>query len=396
MINKKEFEILYREQLKPQLIELEKMRRKVVYSKLPITIIATLSISAIAIFFGLYSDNRHLISPKYLEFFFDDLIGAFGFLLLFILIPTFITYRKKFKKEFIQLLINFINPNLKYFPERTIDYQEFQESKLFSRQVDEWDGEDYVEGTLSDQISLKFSQITMADYIIRETKKRKIFTLFEGVLFIATFSRQNFQGFIHILPALSPESQKIHELWKEPRPGQTVTLDVPFFTRYFEVYSDIPESVSDILSPALMRELVEFRTEFDQEIYVVFVHSKIYVALPKRSIFEPPFFRSLLDPEIAYHYLGEIQLLLGILEEFGLYHPILKKSEKNDTTLDFRIKFRTQRTKKLFHKLFKLSVPLFSLYGSIIIVLSRPIIASLVILLISFATNYSFFSYIAY
>jgi len=353
MINKKEFEILYHEQLKPQLIELEKIRREIAYFKLPVTIIVTL-IAAV------------YLSVDDLE----DLFFLFGIVGMFVFIPTFLSYRKKFKKEFIQLLINFINPNLKYFPKKTIDYQEFQESKLFSRQVDEWDGEDYVEGALSDQISLKFSQITTAKYAIKEGKETEYFRLFKGVLFIANL-HQNFQGFIHILPALSSQQKgqdqnlsksewfkKVHELWKEPRPGQTVTLDVPFFTRYFEVYSDIPESVSDILSPALMRELVEFCTEFDQEIYVVFIHSKIYIALPNRIIFEPPLHQSLLDLKTTYRYLGEIQILLGVLEEFGLYHPILKKYKENDGVIDDQIKQEILSERKSPSK--------FSLFGSTI------------------------------
>jgi len=408
MINKKEFEILYREQLKPQLIELEKMRREIAYFKLPVTIIVALIVAAcleiesleelsLSVLFKLIASQ--IIDILSLD---EDLLLIFFFIAAFVFMPIFLIYREKFKKEFVQLLIHFINPNLKYFPKKTIDYQEFQESKLFSRQADEWKGEDYVEGALSDQINLKFSQITTARYTIKEGKETEHFRLFQGVLSIANL-HQNFQGFIHILPALSPQqkgqdqnlsksewSKKVHELWKEPRPGQAVTLDAPFFTRYFEVYSDVPESVPDILSPALMKELVAFRTEFNQEIYVAFIHSKIYVVLPNRSIFEPPLYRSLLDLKTTYRYLGEIQLLLGILEEFGLYHPILKKSKENDAVIDDQIKQEMQSERKppskllLFGSIILLYITIATLSPQAVLALSIIFIFSLCIGLIAF------------
>src|SRR5262245_33952937 len=77
----------------------------------------------------------------------------FGFAIVRMLAPGvtgYKNYRAQFKKDVVAALVRAAQPGARYFPERNVGRQAYDESRLFRTQLDTFRGDDLLQGTVGD------------------------------------------------------------------------------------------------------------------------------------------------------------------------------------------------------------------------------------------------------
>ena len=93
----------------------------------------------------------------------------------------------------------------------------------------------------------------------------------------------------------------------------------PEFERYFVVYGDDQIESRYVLSTSLVQRILDFRKKTGRRVYLSFVGSQVFVAIPyRRSLFEPRVFASIVGFKGVREYFDDLKLALGIVEDLNL------------------------------------------------------------------------------
>jgi hypothetical protein len=284
-------------------------------------------------------------------------------------------FRDEFKQDMIRPLVAHLAPAAAYRPDAHIPRETFMESGLYQVEPIAFRGDDLAEGRLRD-VDLRFSELDV-EYVDRSTDKSGRITAFKGLFFVADFHK-DFAGFTIVRPrrprvlgtytSRASHAEKMNAglaftehlmaaRWSPAAsrygPLQEVTLEDPAFADCFDVYATDQVEARDILSPAMMLRLLEFRQEavrgreqlsaalaarrkffqmVDQKdmesgmFYVSFARSNVYIAKHHyRDLFEIDPERQLTSAAIA-EYAADLQFAFGIVEDLNLNTRIWSKA----------------------------------------------------------------------
>lgn len=240
-------------------------------------------------------------------------------------------YAKEFKGKVIEKITHFIDENLKYEKDLCIPEASFMSSQIFKRSPDRYKGDDYVSGKIG-STDIKFSEIH-AEYKTetRDSKGHRRthwHTIFKGLFFIADFNK-NFKGKTVVLPdtaeRLFGHIGTALQSWDTSR-GELIKLEDPEFEKLFVVYGDDQIEARYILSTSLMKRMAEFKKKIKNQVHFSFVGSKIFVAVSyQKSLFEPRVFKTLLDFKPIQEYFEDLELAVGMVDDFNLNRRIWSK-----------------------------------------------------------------------
>jgi hypothetical protein len=108
--------------------------------------------------------------------------------------------------------------------------------------------------------------------------------------------------------------------------GELVKLEDPEFEKEFCVYSDDQVEARYILSPSLMKRIVDFKRKWNTKVYLSFRHSKVYIAIKtNKNLFETRLFKSIVDYSFMEENMRYIILLTEIVEDLNLNTRIWTK-----------------------------------------------------------------------
>ncbi|MBP9854014.1 MAG: DUF3137 domain-containing protein [Candidatus Omnitrophica bacterium] len=250
-----------------------------------------------------------------------------GFIIFFAfiisgMIIAYITkgYITDFKQTIIEKIVHFIDADLSYQTAEYIESFQYKESKLFLTSYDIYKGDDRVYGKVG-ATAVNFSEVH-TQYITRDSKGRTSYhTIFKGLFFVGDFNK-NFQGRTFILPdtaeSLFGGIGKLFQSWDASRP-ELVKLEDPEFERLFVVYADDQIEARYILSPSLMKRIIDFKKKSGKNVRLSFLNSNVYVAISYyKNLFEPRIFQTLLDFNPIKEYFEDLQLATGIVEDLNL------------------------------------------------------------------------------
>lgn len=250
-------------------------------------------------------------------------------------------WRNTFKTAVMSRLVRLVHPSLKYFPNRAITEQEYRLSMLFhnSPDPDHYSGEDYIEGII-DKTDIRLSELhTQYREVFYDSRGRRYerwVTIFRG-LFISADFHKHFHGITLVLPDteqswLGGLGQWLQSLSAKlgNQPGELVKMEDPEFERLFKVFSTDPIEARYILTPNMIRRLVEFRNRTRAQVRLSFIASRVFVAIPtKHDYFEPPSLfapaNQLLDSNTLAQYFAELQFVLAVVDELNLNTRIWTK-----------------------------------------------------------------------
>jgi len=268
--------------------------------------------------------------------------GAPPVVLLFVLVACVIIggiafsfigkgYQRDFKQQIITRVVRFLDPGLNYQPDGLIDEYTFEGSNLFTEGIDRYRGEDLVRGWV-DKTEIAFSEVH-AEYktTSRDSKgnrKTHWHTIFKGLFFIADFNK-HFRGQTLVLPDtaenLFGSFGKMLQSWNIGRPD-LIQLEDPEFEREFVVYGSDQIEARYILSTSLMQRILDLKYKTGTKIYLSFIGSKVYVAVPmNRDMFEPKYFSKVDTFEPIFDYYCDLSFAVGIVEDLNLNTRIWTK-----------------------------------------------------------------------
>ena len=246
-------------------------------------------------------------------------------------------YREKFKSWILPELVQACTPpdseqELIYSGLDGIVESEFRGSNLF-REPDRYKSEDLITGTIG-STAIRFSEVN-AEYKTHSSKSGpRYHTIFHGLFFVADFNK-HFLGSTLVVPdttelLLGRFGRRLQQLGAQLsfNSRELVQLEDPEFEQLFAVYSTDQVEARYILSPSLMRRLVDFSSRNDAEISLSFVAGQMILTVPLtagKGWLEPP---SLLTPATTQTLetcLEQLHLALGIVEDLNLNTRIWSK-----------------------------------------------------------------------
>jgi len=232
-------------------------------------------------------------------------------------------YRSGFKEIILRKLITFVEPGLDYRPALGISQSLFTAAGLFLHHIDRYKCEDMIGGKVG-KTEIAFSEVHAEYKTTTHTGKSRHtewHTIFKGLFFIADFNK-DFHGRTVVLP---DTAEKLFGLFGQTLQswnssyGQLVRLEDVEFEKEFVVYGTDQIEARYILSPAMMEQILLFRREVGKKIYLSFLGSKVFVAIPvQENMFEPKMFSSVLDFDVIAEYYAQLQLGVGIVDELNL------------------------------------------------------------------------------
>ncbi|MEW5895686.1 MAG: DUF3137 domain-containing protein [Candidatus Omnitrophota bacterium] len=241
------------------------------------------------------------------------------------------SFRSPFKETVIRPLVRFFDESLSYTPDGCISCDLYTCSKLFLHHVDEYRGDDLVEGMIG-KTRVKFSELhTQYKVETRDSKGRRQtqwHTIFKGLFFIADFNK-NFSGRTVVLPdqaerCLGGFGKFLQS--KNVSRDPLVSMDDPGFEKEFVVYGTDQIEARYILTSSLMSRVMNFRRKTGRNLYLSFIDSAIFIAIPyAKNLFEPNIFRTLLDFKPVEEYFNDLNTALSIVEELNLNTRIWSK-----------------------------------------------------------------------
>lgn len=325
MKTSKEFKEFYRQTLLPKLKKLDRVRKNTLLVLLSI-LSCWLIFIAIFVLYLIYGNDR--------LYWWLPAIAVIGGGVAFYHAHgnKYGAYYADYKAAIIKTIVAFIDDRLGYYPDNCIPEDEFNDSNIFNMSPDWYEGSDYVSGMM-DQTEIRFSQIhaqykTETTYTDDDDNTRTDehwHTIFKGIFFIADFNK-DFSSQTLVWPDTTGNFIRLFTKKRSFFSGwQTIKLEDPEFDRYFIVYGSDQIESRYVLSTSLARRILNFRKKADTDIYISFLGSKVYVAIPCGTLFEPALFRSLVDYRKAYTYFLYLQLAAGIVEDFDLNTRIWSK-----------------------------------------------------------------------
>lgn len=251
------------------------------------------------------------------------------------------SWRKAFKWRVMTQLVKYVNADLEYRPDHYIPQYEYELSMLFHNapDPDRYRGEDLIEGVI-DKTDIRLSELhTEYKQVTYDSKGRRHeqwITIFRG-LFISADFHKHFQGITLVLPDTEQSWLGGFGQWLQSlsaklgnQPGELVKMEDPEFERLFKVFSTDQIEARYILTPSMIRRILEFRARTNAPIRLSFIASRVFIAIPtSHNYFEPPSFfapaNKLLEPETIARYFEELRFALAVVDELNLNTRIWTK-----------------------------------------------------------------------
>jgi hypothetical protein len=248
-------------------------------------------------------------------------IAAFICLLLMIVLLVRFYYKRKdyvrgFKEKIIRRIIEFIDTSLSYKPGMCINRNDYENSGLFLKTPDRYQGDDYIEGK-RDKTFFCFSELH-TEYKVNTGKSSYWETIFRGIFFIADFNKK-ISNRTYVWSSENPQLNFFTKTFSSfSRNLEKVTLESNDFDKEFIVYGSDQVEARYILTPSFMERMMKLRETMGSGISFSFVDTNINVAVPiKENLFEPKIF-SANDYQKLGDYYNTIYIVFDIIDELHL------------------------------------------------------------------------------
>ncbi len=305
----------YYETIYPDLVELEKERKKVLLK------VAGSVVAAFAVQIVLMQLMGRAMWEKYQGLVFIVL----AFLVFFYVGKEYLFYKTRFKWEVIRRMVLKLDPSLKYEMGGKVDEAYFRMSGLFRNDFDDYGGSDYIEGVI-DGVPIRFSNVVVTRERTDTRGNTHRYVVFAGT-FIVTEFHKHFRKSVKLYPDAAEKYLGWLGAWlQELGEEKLVRMDSPAFEKHFKVVADDPVEAHYLLTPNIMERIVELRERADAPVFLSFTHDKLFIAIADGGHrFEPSLFRSLLRFELFKNTLESLRLILGLVEELNLNRKIWTK-----------------------------------------------------------------------
>lgn len=300
-----EFRLFYNHTLQPELLRMERKRKR---------LLSLLALSSI-----------FLLLIVALQFYIDILAVT---LILLILVGFYIAYlvykirefKITFKPNIVRLILDFIDDDinygtLSYEADEKIPKKDFLKSELFATDAPYYEGEDFIKGSYR-ELQFELCELNVKEY---SKVRNRLNYIFKGIFLQGVYSESK-SGRVIVLPRDYQQYQARTVKTFYAKGGKLVNNVLKrSFDETFITLASRGINIEQILSPEMQSAILNYREETDKEIYVSFINNKVYVAVTEpKDILEPELFYSNVSFELVRDFFEELQLLLSILEDLDV------------------------------------------------------------------------------
>lgn len=292
MIERKQLESLFNNELKAKLHGLEGLRKSVMRSQI---LAILLFIGAILLFIPTSILLEHYENDG-IPFLVLLPIIILGFFILYRSYKKKKSYRHRYKNEVVREIINAIDPSWEYDPNQCISQAEYRQSEIFRHSIDRYRGDDLISGKI-DKTDFRCSELHTEYKTVTHDKdgrrKETWHTIFKGLLFHADFNKE-IKGKTYIEPDTAERLLgKLGQNLQTSSKGKLVKLENPEFEKIFAVFATDQTEARYILTPTIMEALVNIHKMYKRKMHLSFIGSRVYVAMSfTKNLFEPKVFSS--------------------------------------------------------------------------------------------------------
>ena len=318
-----QLEDLYEKQLLPRLASLEELRRKAR------NLVTLAGLGAAVFVVSIFAFDS---LPRGIAVAGPGLGGALALCAGILGNRCWRAYRKQFKQDIVREVFLLVDPGLVYVPDRHISEETYKHSELYLNQVDRFTGDDYVSGTRG-ETEFEFSEIH-AEYKTesRDSKgntRTTWHTIFRGIFFHADFHK-HIQSETFVLPDTAEGwlGKTVGQFFqsKNFRRDELVRLEDEEFERSFCVYSDDQIDARYILTPDMMRRILDLKRKVGRKVALAFKGSRVYVAVSyAEELFEPKLYGSGIEFAHVRTFHAILEDTLGIVDDLNLNTRIWTK-----------------------------------------------------------------------
>lgn len=242
------------------------------------------------------------------------------------------SFAENYKTCVVSRLVHEIDPNLQYNISAGIEMNAFVASELFRTHPDRYHTEDLIHGVYG-ETGFQLAEVNAKEK--RETtdtdgkRKTTYVTIFNGLILVADFHK-HFQGRTFIFPdvaekALGGLGRTLQKMGGR-HDTELIQLEDVEFEREFSVHSSDQIESRYILSPAMMRRLIELKSKFGKDVRLAFKDSNVILAVPHpKPYLEPNIRAPATDPGQIESMLREVSHFIEIIEELDLNTRIWTK-----------------------------------------------------------------------
>ncbi len=308
MTRQNQFRIFYNHTIHPELMRLERLRLRLLG-------LMVLSAGALAAMFavGFY------IGEMVVVLWFAIPIALY-FVYLGIRIRRFV---QTFKPRIMNLVLDFIDdaPNLgelKYDSRRAIPKETFLQSRLFVTEAPFYSGEDSIWGKVG-EMDFHLCELKVQEF---SSVRSGLDLVFKGIFLHAVFPEDT-HGQVAIWPRKYRQflTREVKAFTWEGGENMDEEILNEEFKEIFMTYATKATHVAGILSEPMQEAIVRYHRLTGKDLYLSFIEKDIFLAVTEpRDILEPYLFQSNVSFELVRGYAEDIQLLLGIVEDFDKTH----------------------------------------------------------------------------
>lgn len=240
-------------------------------------------------------------------------------------------FLREVKWHMMRGLLDAIQPGMQYDPDRGISKEMFRAARLFSESADRYESEDLIRGRVGEtdiMLSEVHAQYRSTSTDSKGRTRTTYHTFFRGLFLMADFHK-HFSGTLRVMPGYSGLLGGIGRALAGFRPfsaEKVVQLEDPEFDEMFIVYGSDDIEARYILSPSMMRRILDLRRRWNDQVRLSFFESSVCLAIShKNNLFEP----SLKTPVGCGTQLGriasEVRTCLDLVEDLSLNTRIWSK-----------------------------------------------------------------------
>lgn len=239
-------------------------------------------------------------------------------------------YKIDYKNNVVKRIIEIINPDWHYDYESAIDAYDYQESELFTKKWDRYNGDDLIHGTIGKtefHLSELHTEYKSSSRDSKGNRKESWHTIFKGLFVMAEFHK-HIQGKTIVVPDYTEKilGKWVQKFQKFSSRGDLVKLENVEFEQLFAVYSSNQIEARYILTPAMMEAIVKIRKQYQRPMHISFKGSKVFIAMSyNKDLFEPRIIRSGVRFSDVEEMYAQINLISFIIKEMNLNSRIWSK-----------------------------------------------------------------------
>jgi hypothetical protein len=300
-----QFQQFYKEEILPELITLDNLRREQL-QRVRFMIGAALASGV----FALISLLPYLI-------YIFLLVSLLFYFLFFGFRRRRLDYKSEYKRIIISKVMQFIDPGSVVTPHQYISQSKYHSSKLFLTETDIYSGENHVQGIINGA-DAEFSELHTQNRTTDHRGPVKFETIFNGFFFLAGL-KPSLGSEIFILSNSASQEDAVlrNTLVKTDTIRlENIQLNNPEFDKLFTVLTTNGLEARSILAASFIVRILNFQKQSNPAVQIAIIQSHIYIAIPWQvRLFAPTLWKPLIHFKDAEEYYKQVLFCRDIVEE---------------------------------------------------------------------------------